>query len=391
MKAVLSLFFMFLSSISGITQTNLIITGDFENTLGATIDPPTTPCGSFTSLSGWTVSHGTPQMVLGGDGADGPNYVRMWSMVSGTGFQGEGITANLTQPVTTRMNLTLCFWYRTYNAPGFLDVILHNTPPTGPSASCGSVPAYGSFQIAITPISFGVDNQWNYVSIPIVPDNTYNYLAIYPRSTTATAQTQNIHIDGVSLLYCEPSLIIDHTFPVSPAGFFVRQNYIQAGSRVTLPSSPIPVSVNPTINTTFRAGNFVLLDPDFVAQPNNSSYFLAEIGPCLGCEANRIGVTSAISQEEQFPNECFIDLTGIPKVFPNPANNQFTLQLYNTDLAENNALLQILDLSGRTILEQTITQTQTEISTAQLPAGTYLWRVHEYSGSVQQGKLIITH
>jgi hypothetical protein len=79
------------------------------------------------------------------------------------------------------------------------------------------------------------------------------------------------------------------------------------------------------------------------------------------------------------------------KVFPNPANNQFTLQLYNTDLAENNALLQILDLSGRTILEQTITQTQTEISTAQLPAGTYLWRVHEYSGSVQQGKLIITH
>lgn len=389
MKVVLFLFFMLLSSISGITQTNLIVNGDFENTLGATIDPPSTSCGSFTSLSGWTVSHGTPQMVLGGDGADGPNYVRMWSMVSGTGFQGEGITANLTQPVTTRMNLTLCFWYRTYNAPGFLDVILHNTPPTGPSASCGSVPAYGTFQIAITPIGFGVDNQWNYVTIPIVPDNTYNYLAIYPRSITATAQTQNIHIDGVSLLYCEPSLIIDHTFPGNPAGFFVRQNFIQAGSRVTLPGSPIPVTVNPAINTTFRAGNFVLLDPDFVAQPNSSSYFLAEIGPCLGCPGNRISAASAISPEEQFLNEYIIDLTGIPKVYPNPAAELFTLSIPASTVETNNTF-NLYDLSGRAIRSVQITQLKTEIDVFDLPAGTYIWQLSSASGTRQQGKLIIT-
>ncbi|MCU0431984.1 MAG: T9SS type A sorting domain-containing protein [Bacteroidia bacterium] len=79
----------------------------------------------------------------------------------------------------------------------------------------------------------------------------------------------------------------------------------------------------------------------------------------------------------------------ISGIYPNPAHNQFTLQLTHADLSEQNVQLQILDMSGRVLLEQTITQQQTEISVSTLPAGTYIWQVNQANGNREKGKLII--
>ncbi|MGL5889835.1 MAG: T9SS type A sorting domain-containing protein [Bacteroidia bacterium] len=75
-------------------------------------------------------------------------------------------------------------------------------------------------------------------------------------------------------------------------------------------------------------------------------------------------------------------------IYPNPAQHQFTLQLAEVS-DENPALLVLLDLSGRAVLSESITQTQTEISVSQLPAGVYFWRITEQNGAIHQDKLII--
>jgi hypothetical protein len=75
-------------------------------------------------------------------------------------------------------------------------------------------------------------------------------------------------------------------------------------------------------------------------------------------------------------------------LFPNPAQHLFTIQL-SAAAIESPALFELTDMSGRAILSESITQTQTEVSVAELPAGVYLWRVTEQNGAVHQDKLII--
>lgn len=75
-------------------------------------------------------------------------------------------------------------------------------------------------------------------------------------------------------------------------------------------------------------------------------------------------------------------------VFPNPTSGRLTIQI-DEKTAENPSQLILLDLSGRTVLTQQITQTQTEISVTDLPAGVYVWRISGQNGVINQDKLII--
>ncbi|MFN8713886.1 MAG: T9SS type A sorting domain-containing protein [Bacteroidota bacterium] len=76
------------------------------------------------------------------------------------------------------------------------------------------------------------------------------------------------------------------------------------------------------------------------------------------------------------------------KLYPNPASSQFIIQLDDA-ITEHPSQFILLDLSGRTVLTQQLTQTQTEVSVAELPAGVYLWRITEQNGAVHLDKLII--
>ncbi|MEZ5016919.1 MAG: T9SS type A sorting domain-containing protein [Flavipsychrobacter sp.] len=75
------------------------------------------------------------------------------------------------------------------------------------------------------------------------------------------------------------------------------------------------------------------------------------------------------------------------QVAPNPAHDRVYITL---DKAYSNAQLTITDITGRSILKQSITNTQTQIEVAlpNLPTGTYLLNVHHKDGVLSQRLLI---
>lgn len=77
------------------------------------------------------------------------------------------------------------------------------------------------------------------------------------------------------------------------------------------------------------------------------------------------------------------------QLYPNPTNQQFTLQL---EVVSDDAPAQLFlfDVTGRTVLQQQLTQAQTSISIDGLLAGAYFWRVVQNESVSGEGKLVIT-
>jgi hypothetical protein len=376
-------------------QVNLVTNGDFENLTGATLTVP--PCPTFFNLQGWGISHGTPQLIVGGDGPVGPNYVRMWSQLQGAINKGEGITAKLNDTIPERAGLNLCFWYRTHYPPGFINVVLHNIPPTNPGGCGDPIPNFAPSQVVAT-IPFPATSVWTKVSIPFTANADYLYFSIYATSPIATDSTQTIHIDGVSLTYCEPNLIVDAYFPGSPSGVYIRQNYIQAGSFATPPGSITPVTVNPNISTTFRAKNFVLIQDAFISQPNPGSYFLAEIGPCDACYedildnsiGDRMGSPVIENYEEDIQTMSLVSAGKFSlSIIPNPASHTV---FFSTNEGQSFSHVLVVDLGGRVVFEENaLSQSRFEMNTEQLQEGVYIVSLRLDDGSFQSGRMIVLH
>ncbi len=62
-------------------------------------------------------------------------------------------------------------------------------------------------------------------------------------------------------------------------------------------------------------------------------------------------------------------------VYPNPATDQFTIQL--SDIALVKSTLTVLDLQGRTVLRRLLTESETEVSVANFPPGIYLLKMEK--------------
>jgi len=71
-------------------------------------------------------------------------------------------------------------------------------------------------------------------------------------------------------------------------------------------------------------------------------------------------------------------------VYPNPVTD--ILQINN--LLSNAMLLQLTDITGKILLQQTLVKGHTEISLQSFSPGMYLYRFTDSKGYVQQGKLV---
>lgn len=78
-------------------------------------------------------------------------------------------------------------------------------------------------------------------------------------------------------------------------------------------------------------------------------------------------------------------------LYPNPANQQFVIDLGNINLIETPVQLHLVDLSGRIIKQTNLTQTQTEITVDELPSGVYFWQLIRQDAILEQGKIVISH
>ncbi|HEV7231147.1 MAG TPA: FG-GAP-like repeat-containing protein [Bacteroidia bacterium] len=142
------------------------------------------------------------------------------------------------------------------------------------------------------------------------------------------------------------------------------------------------------------SGNFNLLDADVSRTAE---------GYCsvpFGCDINNDGIMDLFLGNyaggvEFFQGDNTVGILSqhaIPAfnigLYPNPAQNSFTLQI-NGFLADEKYILQITDLSGRILNESHLSGNSNLISSSAFPAGLYICSVHSASGAAVHQKLVI--
>lgn len=105
------------------------------------------------------------------------------------------------------------------------------------------------------------------------------------------------------------------------------------------------------------------------------------------------GTNGSVNQGEQQPIEIatlgideFPVITLAMSVFPNPTANNVTLKI--TDMATENLSYQLIDLSGKLILNDKISTPETFIQIKNLNASTYLLSVTDNNRTIKTFKII---
>ena len=76
-------------------------------------------------------------------------------------------------------------------------------------------------------------------------------------------------------------------------------------------------------------------------------------------------------------------------LYPNPANSSATIDLDASSI-DNNTNFILMDVLGKEVMKEQITNPKTQISRGDLPSGIYLYKITSVNGIVGSGKLIFT-
>ena len=76
------------------------------------------------------------------------------------------------------------------------------------------------------------------------------------------------------------------------------------------------------------------------------------------------------------------------KVFPNPANDNLTIS-HNLETKNGTISLEIMDVMGRVLLNNTINNTNHQIDISQLASGLYFYNIIQHDKMIQSGKLVV--
>lgn len=178
-------------------------------------------------------------------------------------------------------------------------------------------------------------------------------------------------------------------------GFFSKYNLVERGGIAQL-------NPNGTLDLTFNS------DPGFegsalelLVNPTDGKIYVSHGGsdyqgevlfnyhtPFSGhnmyvIRLNGSGGSTSVNENQSAPNSL------IANVFPNPASQQFTLNLSGESLNQNRETTAILmNLNGKIMLNKRITELVTEFNVAHLPKGVYFLRVQNNSGLVVK-KLVV--
>lgn len=76
-------------------------------------------------------------------------------------------------------------------------------------------------------------------------------------------------------------------------------------------------------------------------------------------------------------------------IYPNPANQHLTVSIETHLLHNSNTQIEIINLYGQQVLQQTLLQDKTTLDTSQIPAGSYIYRLTDGGKLFATGKIII--
>jgi Secretion system C-terminal sorting domain len=369
--------FLFALIVAGnnLAHAQILANGDIELNCGA----GSNPTFDATCLPPWAISHGSPQLITSG-GIVGPSSLAMWSQKILFGPDlGEGVLAPLILPTPTGESYELCFYYRMVpGTNGDGNIVARFT--TGlvefpPSGLGGEVPTPTTELVVYnSPVVMGA---WHHVVLTVSSLSAFSQLNIYP--VASSFQTFWVEVDGFELNYCGTNLLATPATLPMPTGLHQRSGTITSSS---LGGAGF-VTADPGVPTAFRAGQYVLLEPNFVAMPNRFGCFLAEIETACGCSGSGKmsggDLTSALA-----PYEIDVDEFDVA-LFPNPISETVTLNA-NAALEE----VHVLDLSGKVLLERLVLDglQVVKLDMTEFPSGVYLVESQSKSGGRVVTKLV---
>jgi Secretion system C-terminal sorting domain len=377
------LFALIVASSSLAHAQNMVPNGDIELNCGAN----TGGCPTFTAtcIPGWSRSHGTPQLNIT-SGNVGPSELAMWNAASGTSTTGEGVFATLTSPTPVRGKYELCFFYRVVagsTGTGSLVARFTTGLVAATGTTCGDPIPSPTTELVVhnSPVIAG---GWQRVAVTTSSLSAFTQLNVYPVANSTNVLW--VEVDGFELNYCGTNLLATPSTIPMPSGLYARSGSITASSL----SGTGLVSADPSVSTTFRAGQYVLLEPNFVSTPNSGKYFLAEIGTC-GCVA-----ASARSIQTETPELTSKDIDPAEYLMeefeafnvalhPNPVRELVTLNA-NASLRQ----VRVMDLSGKVLLDRFVLddlQVMT-VDMSGLSSGVYLIEAQAKTGGRVVTKLV---
>ena len=326
---------------SNLAHAQILANGDIELNCG----PAGSPSFDAACLPPWAVSHGSPQLRTSG-GIVGPSILAMWhkKILFGPDL-GEGILAPLVLPTPTGESYELCFYYRMVpGTNGNGNIVARFTtglvefPPGGYG---GEIPTPTTEAVVYdSPV---LTESWQHVVLAVSSPSAFTQLNIYP--VASSFETFWVEVDGFELNYCGTNLLATPATLPMPTGLHQRSGNITASS---LGGAGF-VTANPGIPTTFRAGEYVLLQPNFVAMPNRLGCFLADIETTCGCSGSgKMSGGDLISASADFDEHLKDQFQAFDvALHPNPASETVTLNA-NAGLDQ----VRVLDLRGKVLLER---------------------------------------
>lgn len=75
-------------------------------------------------------------------------------------------------------------------------------------------------------------------------------------------------------------------------------------------------------------------------------------------------------------------------VFPNPTYGQLKIQVDRSFFEKGTATLEVIDLQGKKLLEQTYAENETGVDVSQLPVGSYILRIRSTEGFVGEWNIV---
>jgi hypothetical protein len=322
-------------------EAQLLSNGDFENNPSSC--PSSSLCGNrinSTCVPNWHRSHGTPQLSIGN--TTGTKYI--WMTYHGSSATGEGIYYNYN--FTKDVEYRICFkaipdsgTNCTSTGIGLIIKIANGVPETSVSGSTcfEAIPTATSEQTIYTNNS--KETTWQEYETSFTPTQNFSQLWIYPKGTSSC--NFNVSVDEISIYKGCNKLLVYNNNAVIPSGIHTNYKIIKAGST----NNQITSSVS-NANVSLLAGEFVLLEPNFITSPNSGNFFLAAIQPCIlsACPSSKnIGVDKVgVVEKEAFENE-------LVQVAPNPLK-RYTSFIFNYTLPAHSVInIDIYNINGKKV------------------------------------------
>ena len=333
---------------------------------------PTSNTSPFAACAfeGWTASHGTPEIYWEGGSFDNKRAA-MWSGYwdeSGI-FGGEGIYSKCyfikdkTYRITFRMRTSTT----SGSAPEVENFISNvhvklstvlpivTTVNYTPTSSLYAIPSVTASQTLLHLTNFSSPNSYQFYDFYFTPNATnYNSLWIYPEHSNGDSKVSVLIIDDVVIEDC--LLKEEYSNTSSLPAMTARSSYIQASNNTHVLSGQ---------RVTFTAGNYIYLDPKFVA--DYGSVFNAFIGGCqkLDCVDPDWRIAGDASPPG-YPLEAKVN------IYPNPTKGDFKLARISSEPCN----IYVCDMLGNVVLDKlVVTDRIIDFSLKDYPSGIYLIKI----------------